>query len=99
VDVALTPEQRQARDHAHQNMVAGLERAPLEVAVRFRPVRMRPDDLIDLQPGDVVRLGHSVTDPLTVTSAGVTFAYAVPGSQGTRRACLVVAPPKEDERR
>jgi flagellar motor switch protein FliM len=98
-DVALTPEQRTAREHAHRDLVAGLEQAPLEVTVRFASVRMRPEDLVDLRPGDVVPLAHPVTAPLTIESAGATFAFAVPGSQGSRLACLVVAPPKEDESR
>jgi flagellar motor switch protein FliM len=97
--VQLSPAQRAARDIAHRNLVAGLESVPLEVSVRFQQVRMRPEDLINLAPGDVVTLGHPVTRPLAVTSAGITFAQAVPGSQGSRLACLVVAPAKEDERR
>jgi flagellar motor switch protein FliM len=39
-----------------------------------------------------------VTAPLAVTSAGITFAHAVPGSSGRRLACLVVPTPKEDDR-
>jgi flagellar motor switch protein FliM len=96
-DAPLSEEQRGARDVAQRNVIAGLEAAPLEVAVQFQPIRVRPRDLIDLQPGDVVPLGHAVTTPLAVTAAGITFAHAVPGSQGTRLACLVVAPPTEDE--
>jgi flagellar motor switch protein FliM len=98
-DVTVTPEQRTVHEHAHRNLVAGLERAPLEVVVRFASVRVRPEHLVDLQPGDVVPLAHPVTAPLTVEAAGSTFAYAVPGSQGTRLACLIVAPPEEDHNR
>jgi flagellar motor switch protein FliM len=43
-----------------------------------------------------VPLEHPVTNPLAVTSAGVTFAHAVAGSSGQRLACLVVPPPQED---
>jgi flagellar motor switch protein FliM len=96
-DTNLSPEQRRARVDAYRNVVAGLERTPLETAVRFRSVKMRPADIVDLRPGDVVPLNHPVLTPLTVTAAGITFAHAVPGSQGSRLACLVVAPPKEDE--
>jgi flagellar motor switch protein FliM len=96
-DAPLSEVQRSAREVAQRNVVAGLEAAPLEVAVRFQSIRVRPRDLIDLQPGDVVPLGHPVTTPLAVTSAGITFAHAVPGSQGTRLACLVVAHSTEDE--
>jgi flagellar motor switch protein FliM len=57
---------------------------------------MTPRDLVTLRPGDIVPLEHPVTAPLTVSSAGVTFAHAVAGSSGNRLACLVVPPPKED---
>lgn len=92
-DVVLNESQRQARDLAYRNVVAGLEAAPLEVAVRFQPVRMRPADLIDLRPGDVVPLAHRTDTPLAVTAADITFAHAVAGSHGNRLACLVVTPP------
>ena len=95
-DAVLSEAQRTAHEAARRNVVAGLSSVPLDVAVRFQPVRMRPADLIDLRPGDVVRLGHPTTTPLAVTSAGITFAHAVPGSQGPQLACLVVAQPTED---
>ncbi|MGC9669197.1 flagellar motor switch protein FliM [Planosporangium sp. 12N6] len=97
-DVRLSPAQRAARDAAHHNLVAGMESVPLDVAVRFAPMRMRPEDLINLRPGDVVTLNHPTTQPLAVTTAGLTFAHAVPGSQGSRLACLIVAPAKEEDR-
>lgn len=96
--VQLSPAQRAAREAAHRNLVAGLESVPLDVAVRFRPMHMRPEELINLRPGDVVTLNHPSTQPLAVTTAGLTFAHAVPGSQGSRLACLIVAPAKEEDR-
>lgn len=68
---------------------------PVEVSVRFAPVTMASADVVDLRPGDVVRLPHPVTDPLTVTASGVTTAYAVPGARGRRLACRIVPPPEE----
>jgi flagellar motor switch protein FliM len=92
----MTAAQRQARDTALRGMTAGLGNAPVEVSVRFNSVLMSPRDLVTLRPGDIVPLEHPVTTPLTVTSAGVTFAHAVAGSSGNRLACLVVPPPQED---
>jgi flagellar motor switch protein FliM len=97
-DVQLSPAQRAAREAAHRNLAASMESVPLDVAVRFQPMRMRPEDLINLRPGDVVTLNHPATQPLAVTTAGMTFAHAVPGSQGSRLACLIVAPAKEEDR-
>ena len=62
------------------------------------PLMAPPADRITLRPGDIVPLEHPVTRPLTVMSAGVTFAYAVAGSSGRRLACLVVPPPQEESR-
>ncbi len=94
-DITYTTAQREARELAHSRMAAGLEDTPVEVSVRFTPRTMRPTDLVGLRPGDVVPLEHPVSAPLDVMVAGVTFAYAVPGNQGSRLACLVVPPPKE----
>jgi flagellar motor switch protein FliM len=89
----LTESQRRARELAYRNVVSGLEGAPIEVSVKFQSVKMHPADLVGLRPGDVVPLAHPTSAPLAVTTAGITFAHAVPGSQGTRLACLVVQSP------
>ncbi len=97
--VEPTTAERLARDTAYRNLTAGLSAAPIDVAVRFQPIRMRTDDIVDLQPGDVVPLGHPTILPLEITVNETVFAHAVPGNQGARLACLVVpAPPKEEKR-
>jgi flagellar motor switch protein FliM len=93
---ALSATQRQAREAAMRSMTTGLGNTPVEVSVRFNSVLMSPRDLVTLRPGDIVPLEHPVTNPLAVTSTGVTFAHAVAGSSGQRLACLVVPPPQED---
>jgi flagellar motor switch protein FliM len=99
VTVSLTAAERLARDTSLRHLTAGLSAAPIDVAVRFQPIRMRTDDIVDLQPGDVVPLGHPTSLPLEVTVNETVFAHAVPGNQGARLACLVVpAPPREEKR-
>ncbi|MEV4636025.1 flagellar motor switch protein FliM [Actinoplanes sp. NPDC049548] len=97
--IELTPAERQVREISLRNLTAGLSAAPIDVAVRFQPIRMRTDDIVDLRPGDVVPLGHPTSVPLEVTVNETVFAHAVPGNQGARLACLVVPTPKEEERR
>lgn len=92
----LTPAERAALDRVRRNLAASLVSAPIDVAVRFRGIRMRTDDIVKLAPGDVVPLGHPVALPLAVTVNNATFAYAVPGNQGSRLACLVVPPPSKE---
>jgi len=94
--VVLSDADRMARRNAHLNVRAGLSHAPIDVAVRFQGSRMRTEDIIDLQPGDVVPLAHPVNMPLALTVNDTTFAYAVPGNQGARLACLVVPPPAKE---
>ena len=97
--IELTPAERQVREISLRNLTAGLSAAPIDVAVRFQPIRMRTDDIVDLLPGDVVPLAHPTSVPLEVTVNETVFAHAVPGNQGARLACLVVPSPKEEERR
>ncbi|SNY05084.1 flagellar motor switch protein FliM [Paractinoplanes atraurantiacus] len=93
--VVLSDAERATKDMALRNITAGLSAAPLDVAIRFQPIRMRTDDIVDLRPGDVVPLGHPTSRPLDVTVNETVFAHAVPGNQGARLACLVVPSPKE----
>lgn len=97
--IELTPAERMVRNTSLRNLTAGLSAAPIDVAVRFQPIRMRTDDIVDLRPGDVVPLGHPTSRPLEVTVNETVFAHAVPGNQGARLACLVVPSPKEEARR
>src|SRR5581483_3242547 len=89
-DVELSASEADARRTAQVNLTAGLESVPLGVSVRFQPIRMRADDVVDLQVGDIVPLNHGVSQPLAITLNDTTFAYAVPGNQGKRLACMVV---------
>ncbi|MCW2503390.1 MAG: fliM [Actinomycetia bacterium] len=97
-DIELTHAERLTKESTLAKLTAGLEATPIEVAVRFQPVKMRPQDILSLAPGDVVPLGHPISAPLTISSADITFAHAVPGNHGSRLACLVVPAPKENSR-
>jgi flagellar motor switch protein FliM len=97
--IELTAAERMVRATSLRNLTAGLSAAPIDVAVRFQPIHMRTDDIVDLRPGDVVPLAHPTSVPLEVTVNQTVFAHAVPGNQGARLACLVVPAPKEEERR
>ncbi len=95
--VAMSADEAANRRRSKANLVGGLEQVPLAVAVRFRPSRMCAQDVVGLQPGDVVPLNHPVNRPLAVTVNDNTFAYAIPGNQGSRLACLVVPAPYDEE--
>ncbi len=96
--VELSVAERRAKENAHRNLTAGLSAAPIDVSVRFEPIRMRTDDIVGLQPGDVVPLSHPTSHPLDIVVNDTTFAHAVPGNQGARLAVLVVPSPTEEPR-
>ena len=96
--VETTAAERRTKELAHRNLSAGLSAAPIDVAVRFQPIHMRTDDIVSLQPGDVVPLTHSTSLPLDIVVNDTTFAHAVPGNQGARLAVLVVPSPTEEPR-
>ncbi len=82
---------REAAYHAVRTRVSD---ADVEVALVVGPTLVRLSDLLAMSVGDVIQLRHPVSQPLALTTAGVTFAYAVPGREGTRSAGLVVHSPE-----
>lgn len=74
-------------------IVAGaLERAPVQVQVRFSPVTLTSREIVELRPGDVLPLHHATAAPLTVLAEGVPLFAAQPGRRGKRLACRIVDP-------
>lgn len=63
---------------------------PLDVAVRFDPVALSPEQILSLAEGDLIPLSHRAGTPLTVQAGGITFASAVAGRSGRRLAALIV---------
>jgi flagellar motor switch protein FliM len=95
--VVKRPDRREAVDRSAAGVRATLREVPVEVAVQFCPVRLSPQQILGLRHGDVVPLRQPTSAPLRVTSGGVTFAYAVPGSTGRHVACRIVEPPQPQE--
>jgi flagellar motor switch protein FliM len=85
---------RGVRDKAavRQAVQTTLDKAPVDVSVRFKPVQLSSAEIVELRPGDVLPLAHHVEVPLTVTIAGVDCFPARPGQRGRRLACLLVDP-------
>lgn len=87
--------EQRAAERAAREVRAALGNVPIEVSVNFRPVPLTPGQLLDLAVGDVIRLNHPVTSPLSVESNGIIFGHALAGRQGSRLAGLIVEPAKE----
>lgn len=87
----LDPETLALRQAARAAMTGAVQDVPVEVRVRFLPVRLTSQRLLRLRVGDVVRLDHPVERPLDVIASGVVCARGVAGTQGSRAACLIVS--------
>jgi flagellar motor switch protein FliM len=64
--------------------------APVEVALRFDPVRVGPSIVLSLTEGDVIPLAHPPHRPLVVALNGAPLLHAAVGSNGDRLAFVVV---------
>jgi len=73
---------------------ASLERAlydiPVNVSVRFHPIRLTSAQVMTLRPGDVIPLHHSVDAPLSGVVDDIVAFDATTGLRGKRLACRVV---------
>jgi flagellar motor switch protein FliM len=83
-------EDQRAHELALLDLETAVEEVPVEVAVRFAPVVVRPRDVVGLAVGDVVPLSHPSSQPLDVVVDGVVLARAAAGNNGSRLACMVV---------
>jgi flagellar motor switch protein FliM len=92
---AKTTAERSAADRIAQQVRDALGGVPVEVALTFQSIKLTPEQIISLEPGDVISLKHRVTTPLAVESGGIVFAHALAGRQGTRLAGLVVGHDRE----
>ncbi|HEX2176879.1 MAG TPA: flagellar motor switch protein FliM [Nocardioidaceae bacterium] len=93
---SVSHRERVERAHSQALVHERMNEVPVDVSVRFRRTLADPQELADLQVGDVVRLQHPAAAPLDVTAADIIFAHATAGTQGKRLACLVVAPPTKE---
>ena len=87
----LGPQERAALAAARHELETAVEGVPLDVTVRFAPVTVRPRQVVQLEVGDVLPLGHPASQPLDVVVDGVSLAHATAASHGSRLVCQVVA--------
>ncbi len=93
-----SPEELRIRRLMRDRLDDHLEHIPVEVSVRLKAAQLRPDEILSLIPGDVLRLPHRADEPLEVVSSDARVASAVAGSRGSRLACLIVPTPEESSR-
>lgn len=72
-----------------------LRSTPLDVALRLAPLRIEAGEVLDLAPGDLLRLPHPETSPFELVAGSTTIARATPGSRGSRLTCMITTLPEE----
>jgi flagellar motor switch protein FliM len=93
----MTDHDRQLQRRAADQMAQSFAAVPIDVSVRLRTTKVEPSALVDLAPGDVIRLHHPSAAPFDITAESVSskeplvFAHATAGTRGKRMACIVVS--------
>jgi flagellar motor switch protein FliM len=90
-----TEEQRRTAAQAADVLSRAVPELPVDVSVRMTPMALSVQAVTALAVGDVLHLPHPTARPLDVVTNDVALARAVPGTSGTRLACLVVNPDEE----
>jgi flagellar motor switch protein FliM len=78
---------------AKERMAGRLLDVPVELAVEFAPTSLTSAEILDLQVGDVVPLGHATDLPLTGSVGGNATFRVRPARAGKRLACQIVDGP------
>ncbi len=94
--VGEDPDELPAEDSEAPQLEALLPTLPVEVVVRFRPMRLPAAVLLGLAPGDVLRLWDREGEPLSFVAGGQPLFAVSAVSRGSRLACVVVEPPGGD---
>ncbi|PPK94524.1 flagellar motor switch protein FliM [Kineococcus xinjiangensis] len=92
-----SPEELRMRRQMRDRLDDHVESIPVEVSFRFNATQLRPDQILSLVPGDLLRLRHRADTPLDVVASGARVGLAVAGARGPRLACLIV--PNTEETR
>src|SRR5579863_1785635 len=69
-----------------------LEECPVEASVRFNETDLPSRTIVDLAPGQVIRLEHPVDEPLTLFVGRVPYLSGLAGRRGPQKAFAVIGP-------
>jgi flagellar motor switch protein FliM len=69
-----------------------LEECPVEASVRFNETDLPSRTIVELTPGQVIRLEHPVDEPLTLYVGRVPYLSGLAGRRGAQKAFAVIGP-------
>lgn len=77
-------------------MLDQVRNTPLPVTLRLAPITIGAGEVLDLAPGDLLRLPHPETMPYELLAGSTPIARAAPGSRGSRLACTITTTHEEN---
>jgi len=86
---------RAADPRAAALLEAALSSASVTMRAQVGEVELAIDDVLGLEPGDLVKLGMQAADGVVLYAEDVPIHHARPGRSGSRRAVQVVVPGEE----
>lgn len=81
---------RTSEDEPLDLMLAHLAGVPVRVSLQFQPTRVKPEVVLALAEGDLIRMTHSKNRPLNFAVEGQIMAKAAVGASGSQLACVIV---------
>jgi flagellar motor switch protein FliM len=81
--------------HTPRQTLDQVRSTPLDLALRLAPLTIGAGEVLDLAPGDLLRLPHAETAPFELVAGSTTIARATPGSRGSRLTCKITTIPEE----
>lgn len=85
-------EEEDVRERAREAMMAQVQNAQAEVCAILGTATVPMREVIDLQPGDVIRLDQGVDNPVLITVNGRNWFFAVPGTKKNKMALRINRP-------
>lgn len=81
--------------HTAEQTLEQLRSTPMEITLRLAPITIGAGEVLDLAPGDLLRLPHPETRPYELVAGETRIALATPGSRGSRLTCKITTTPEE----
>lgn len=87
-----------ASAHSAQQTLDQVSETPLEITLRLAPITIGAGEVLNLAPGDLLRLPHPETSPYELVAGRTPIARATAGSRGSRLTCMITTTDEENHR-
>ncbi|MGX1693999.1 flagellar motor switch protein FliM [Microbacterium keratanolyticum] len=84
--------------HSAEQTLEQLRATPLDITLRLAPLTIGAGEILELAPGDLLRLPHSETTPFELMAGSAPIARATAGARGSRLTCQITSIHEETTR-